>query len=77
MQASGGRPVGHKLHDAFRGRVERLLRRRQSGLSDLPYQSLIVPAGEKVRELAVWVNVSEHEALAGVGELNGEGERVA
>jgi hypothetical protein len=76
MQASGRRPVGHKLHDAFRGGVERALRRRQRGLGDLSYQSLVVLAGEEVRELTVWVDVNEHDSLAGLGELNGEGERV-
>jgi hypothetical protein len=53
-----------------------VLRRRQGGLGDLPHQSFIVSAGEQVRELPVGVDMSEHDALAGLGELNGEGERV-
>ena len=52
------------------------MRRRQRGLGDLSYQSLVVLAGEEVRELTVWVDVNEHDSLAGLGELNGEGERV-
>ena len=55
---------------------ERLLRSRQGGLGDLSHQPLIVPAGQEVRELPVGVDVSEHDALAGLGKLNGQGERV-
>ena len=76
MQAGGGRPVGHELHDAFRGRGERLVRCRQGGLGDLPHQSRIVIAGEEVRKRTVRMDVSEQDALAGLGELNREGERV-
>ena len=52
------------------------MRRRQSGLGDLPHQSRIVVAGEEVRKRTVRVDVSEQDALAGLGELNREGERV-
>ena len=76
VQASGGRSVGHEPHEAFRGGGQRVLGRGQRGLGDLPHQSRIVVAGEEVRELTVRVDVSEHDALAGFGELNREGERV-